>query len=223
MKEAGARSSDVAVNMPGQGTHGVERASADRLAGQDLEPGLDHVQPRGPGRREEQEHGGMRGKPGLHGRRRVRGRIVHHDVQRAPAISVGDLLQEGQEVGSGVPRAALAEHPPARHLQRRIQARQAVPTISRASAGPAARAAEEAMVGCGSKPGSASSHRDRARFSDRAPLALAVAQRARRGGHDARQKTPEDRTQACRPEEERAETPCTRQPLSRHEARASAW
>jgi hypothetical protein len=44
-----------------------------------------------------------------------------------------------------------------------------------------------------------------------------------RGGHDARQQTPEDRTQACRPKEERAETPCTRQPLSRHEARASAW
>jgi hypothetical protein len=44
-----------------------------------------------------------------------------------------------------------------------------------------------------------------------------------RGGHDARQQKPEDRTQACRPKEERAETPCTRQPLSRHEARASAW
>src|SRR2546422_7067730 len=38
---------DVGLDMPDQRRHGVERAAPDRLAGEDAEPGLDHVEPGG--------------------------------------------------------------------------------------------------------------------------------------------------------------------------------
>src|SRR5216683_2042591 len=100
---------EVALDVADEGAHGVERPSADRLAGEDAEPRFDYVQPRGPGRGEVKMHPGMCRQPGLHGRWGVRGGVVENDVQLLPPIAAGQPLEEGQEVGPRVPGAALAQ------------------------------------------------------------------------------------------------------------------
>src|SRR5438034_5382254 len=120
---------DVALDMPDQSADGVERATANRLAREDAEPGLDHVEPGGALGGEVKLDLRMLGEPGLHRRRRMRGRVIEDDVQFAAAVAPRHPREEAQEIGPGVPRCAVAEHAAARDLQRRIQARQAVAPI----------------------------------------------------------------------------------------------
>src|SRR2546422_3127427 len=78
---------DVAVDMPDQSANGVERATANRLAREDAEPGLDHVEPGGALGGEVKLDLRMLGEPGLHRRRRMRGRVIEDDVQCAAAVA----------------------------------------------------------------------------------------------------------------------------------------
>src|SRR5207245_11177218 len=64
---------DVAVDMPDQSANGVERATANRLAREDAEPGLDHGAPGGAPGGEVKRDLRMLGEPRLHRRGRVRG------------------------------------------------------------------------------------------------------------------------------------------------------
>src|SRR6266481_2912447 len=56
---------EVALDVADQGADGLEGAAAHRLAGEDAEPGLDHVQPRSALGCEMKVHLGMPGQPGL--------------------------------------------------------------------------------------------------------------------------------------------------------------
>src|SRR2546427_13078517 len=117
---------DVALDMPDQGRHGVERAAPDRLAGEDAEPGLDHVEPGGTLRSEVEVDLRMPSEPCLHRGRRMRGRVVEDDVQGTPTIAAGHAFDEAQEIGACVLRRALAHHAAAPGLQGGVQARQAL-------------------------------------------------------------------------------------------------
>jgi len=121
--------SDIGLDVADQGTDGVERAAPDRLAGEDAEPRLDHVEPGGALRGEVELDRRMLGEPRLYRRGRMRGRVVEHDVQRAAALTAGDSFEEAQEIGAGVPRCTLADHATARDLQRRVQTCQAIAPV----------------------------------------------------------------------------------------------
>lgn len=55
--------------------------------------------------------------------------VVQDDVQRLAAVAADQTLEERQEVGTGVPRAAFPDDLAARDLEGRIQAGQAVAPI----------------------------------------------------------------------------------------------
>src|SRR6266571_7887252 len=101
---------DVGLDVANQRADRVERAAADGLSGEDPKPGLDHVEPGRALGGEVKLDFGMLGEPGLHIGRRVRGRVVEHDVEFATAIAAGHALDEAQEVGPGVPRRAVPDH-----------------------------------------------------------------------------------------------------------------
>src|SRR5215475_8791310 len=73
---------EVAFDVAYKGADGIERPAAHRLARQNAEPRLHHVEPRGPGRREMKLDARMRGQPGLHRGGRMRRRVVENDMQR---------------------------------------------------------------------------------------------------------------------------------------------
>src|SRR5881296_92919 len=85
---------DVGLDMPDQRRHGVERAAPDRLAGEDAEPGLDHVEPGGTLRSEVEVDLRMPSEPCLHRGRRMRGRVVEDDVQGTPTIAGATRLMK---------------------------------------------------------------------------------------------------------------------------------
>ncbi len=62
---------DVVADVLGQRADRIEGAAANRLAGQDAEPGFDPVHPRGPLGCEMKLHPGMLFKPGFDGRSRM--------------------------------------------------------------------------------------------------------------------------------------------------------
>jgi hypothetical protein len=47
------------------------------------------------------------GEPGFHGRVFVGAVVVAHDVQGRAGVGAGDLFEEGEELGMGVPVAAV--------------------------------------------------------------------------------------------------------------------
>ena len=69
------------------------------------------------------------GQPGLHGGVLVGGVVVYHDVQFAPRVGLGDMLEELQELVVSMPRVAGIGHLAGRDFQRREQGRGAVPDI----------------------------------------------------------------------------------------------
>src|SRR3989475_13316138 len=85
---------DVGLDMPDQRRHGVERAAPDRLAGEDAEPGLDHVEPGGTLRSEVEVDLRMPSEPCLDGGRRIGGRRVEDDVQGTPTIAAGPTFDK---------------------------------------------------------------------------------------------------------------------------------
>src|SRR5215470_4919689 len=92
---------EVSLDVPDEGADRVERAAADRLAGEDAEPGLDHVEPGSALRGEVKVDGRMLREPRLHGRGGMRGRGVEHDMQVTTVIAARDAFEEAQEVGPG--------------------------------------------------------------------------------------------------------------------------
>src|SRR4030095_12036031 len=117
---------DVGLDMTDQSADGVERATPDRLAREDAEPRLDHVEPGRALRREVELDLRMFAEPRLHRGRRMSRRVVEDDVQLPATVTAHDPPHEAQEVGAGMPRCALAQDAAARNLQRRIQTRQAI-------------------------------------------------------------------------------------------------
>src|SRR6266542_555234 len=120
---------DVSLNVPDEGADGVERAAADRFAGEDAEPRLDHVEPGGALRGEVELDLGMLREPRLHGRCGMRGRVVEDDMQVTAAIAARDAFDEAQEVGARVARRTRAQHAPTADLQRGVQAREAIALV----------------------------------------------------------------------------------------------
>src|SRR4029453_6020552 len=96
---------DVGLDMTDQSAEGVKRATPDRLAREDAEPRLDHVEPGRALRREVELDLRMLAEPRLHCGRRMGGRVVEDDVQFPAAVAAHDALHEAQEVSAGVPRA----------------------------------------------------------------------------------------------------------------------
>src|SRR5512141_1226209 len=120
---------DVMTNVLDQGADRVEGAPANRLAGQDAEPSLDHVQPGGAGRGEVEMNPGMRFLPRPDFGRLVGGRVVENDMQVSLVIAARENVEEPEEVGSCVAFAALPDHPPGGDLKGGIQACQAVALV----------------------------------------------------------------------------------------------
>src|SRR6266478_6944090 len=111
---------DVGLDMTDQRADRVERATPDRLAREDAEPRLDHVEPGRALRSEVELDLRMLAEPRLHRGRRMGGRVVENDVQLTATVPAHDPPHEAQEVGAGVSRRALAQDAAARDLQRRI-------------------------------------------------------------------------------------------------------
>src|SRR3989442_13605126 len=88
---------DVGLDVANQGADRVERATPDGLAGEDPEPGFHQVEPGRALRGEGKMDRGMLVKPGTNRLRRMRGRVVEHDVQLVIAGAARRGLQEGEE------------------------------------------------------------------------------------------------------------------------------
>src|SRR5437667_10582147 len=71
---------DIRFELANEGADRVERPPADRLAGEDAEPGLDHVEPRRACGSEGKLDLGILFQPRLHGRGRMRGRVGGPDL-----------------------------------------------------------------------------------------------------------------------------------------------
>ena len=120
---------DVATDVLDQGADRVEGTAANRLAGQDAEPGLDHVQPRGAGGSEVEVNPGMGLLPRPDLGRLVGRRVVEDDMQIALVVTTCQDVEEPEEVGSCVALTALPDHSPGGDLKGGIQARQAVAAV----------------------------------------------------------------------------------------------
>lgn len=72
---------DVALDVFHEGPDRVEGAQANGFPSQDAEPGLYHVQPRSPGRREVEANARVSLQPCVDLRGLVRGRVVEDDMQ----------------------------------------------------------------------------------------------------------------------------------------------
>src|SRR3989442_8221254 len=104
---------DVGLDMANQCADRVERAPANGLSGEDPEPGLDHVEPGRALGREVKLDLGMLVEPGLHRRRRMRGRVIEHDVELAAPVAAGRALEGGPEIGPRRWRGEGPHHAPA--------------------------------------------------------------------------------------------------------------
>src|SRR5436309_11180256 len=117
---------DVAKDVLDQGTDGVERASANRLLGQDAEPGLDQVDPRSSFGGEVEVDPGTLFQPFTHRRSGVRRGVVDDDVQLLLGVTALHAVEEADEVETGVALATLAEDAATGDPQRRIEAGQPI-------------------------------------------------------------------------------------------------
>src|SRR5689334_25205040 len=100
---------DIGLDVTDQRADGIERTPPDRLASEDAEPCLDHVEPGRALRREVELDLRMLAEPPLHRGRRMSRRVVEDDVQFTAAVPAHHTSHEAQEVGAGVPRRALAQ------------------------------------------------------------------------------------------------------------------
>ncbi|ALA59356.1 hypothetical protein NITMOv2_2951 [Nitrospira moscoviensis] len=131
---------DVALDVFHEGPDCVEGSPANGFPGQDAEPGLHHVQPRCPGRREVEVHARVRLQPRLYLRGLVRGRVVEDDMQGALPIMPAEHVQEPKEVGPGVSFAALADDRSGSDFQSGVQTGQSIALVVMSLPGRKARA-----------------------------------------------------------------------------------
>ncbi len=120
---------DVVPNMTDESTDRWKGAAANGLTGQDIEPGLDHVQPRRTRGREVKVNTRMVVEPGAYVRRGVRGRVVEDDVQLASSVAPAESLEETKEVGARVRVRAFTEHASRRGLEGGVQTGEPVTLI----------------------------------------------------------------------------------------------
>ena len=106
---------------------------------------------------------GLLGQPGLDVGVLVGGVVVHHDVQLAARVGLGDLLEEAQELVVAVPRVAGVGDLAGRDLQGGEQGGGAVPLVVVGGLLGQARAASAGSARSGPAPGSGTSRRRTAR------------------------------------------------------------
>lgn len=85
-----------------EGTDSLEAAPAERLTGEDAEPRLDLVQPRGRAWREVEVHALVTTEPALDLGCLVGGHIVEDDVDLAARVGSGDEVEEVEELDGPV-------------------------------------------------------------------------------------------------------------------------
>ena len=112
---------DVVADVSGQGADRIERAPANRLAGEDAEPGFDHVEPGGSLGGEVKLHPGMLREPGFDGRSGMSRGVVDNDVQVLFAVTPLQPFDKAQEIASRVAGGTLAHDGVGGHFQGRIQ------------------------------------------------------------------------------------------------------
>src|SRR5207249_4806440 len=120
---------DVGLDVADEPSNRVERSSAYGLPRQDAEPRLDHVQPRGTGRREVEANVRVLFEPALHVRGEMSRRVIEDDVQLLPTVVASEHLEEPEEVRARVTLRALTDDLPGRDLECRVQARQTMAPI----------------------------------------------------------------------------------------------
>ncbi len=107
----------------------IEAAAANRLRGDQAEPALEQVEPRGAGRSEVQMKARMSGPP-LSNHRMFMGPVVVVDqMQLTSQIAVGQRFQEGDDLQVGMALEATPVDFAAGHLQRGEQAGRAVASV----------------------------------------------------------------------------------------------
>lgn len=120
---------DVVADLLDQDVDAGERAAADGLPGQDSEPDLDLVQPRGADGCEMEVDVRVLDQPLLDLWGGVRREVVQDHVYVLPGVRFHRLLEEGQEVLAVPGRPALADHFTGGHVQGGEQVRGAVPDV----------------------------------------------------------------------------------------------
>ena len=120
---------DVVVDVSDETLDGFEGASTNGLAGEDSEPGLDHVEPRRPLGGEVELNPRVGLKPLLDGGCGVCGRVVENDVKVAFGIGASQAFHEGEEVISVVCGGAFTDHTPARDFESGVEARESIAAI----------------------------------------------------------------------------------------------
>src|SRR5262245_38411698 len=120
---------EEARDVPDEGADRLEGPAAHRFAGQDTEPRLDHVEPRGAGWREVEVDPGVLSQPGADSGRRMRRGVVEDNMQVPAAVPPGYLPQECQEVGACMAWGTAAQNAAGGHLQGRVQAREAMALV----------------------------------------------------------------------------------------------
>ena len=123
-----------------QARDAVEAAAANGLRGDQAEPALDQVEPRGAGRGEVQMKARMGGQPVLYRGMLVGAVVVADQMQFQLGVALGQRLQEGDELGVPMAPVATRMDLAAGHLQRGEQAGGTVTQVITRSCGRAARA-----------------------------------------------------------------------------------
>src|SRR5579885_2036923 len=109
--------------------HAVEAAAADGLLGDQGEPALHQVEPRGAGGREMELDARMGGQPLLYRRVFVGPVVVADQVQFPARVAAGQRLEEGDELLVPMATKAARVDLAAGHLQRRKQTGGAVTNV----------------------------------------------------------------------------------------------
>jgi hypothetical protein len=120
---------EVIVDVRHESPDGVERASSDGLASEDSEPGFNHVQPRCSLGSEVEVDTGVLCEPVQDGWCGVGGGVIEDDVEFSLPIALLEMLEETQEVGTGVRGATLTNDFAADDLEGGIEARDAGATV----------------------------------------------------------------------------------------------
>ena len=100
---------DVRPDVPYESGDGVEGTSSNGLAGEDTEPGLDHVEPGSALGCEVKREAGVLGKPSLDGRGGVGRGVVQDDVKLSAAVEPVESAKKTEEVSTVMGLRAMAD------------------------------------------------------------------------------------------------------------------
>src|ERR1700747_1267036 len=121
---------DVITDRSYQLSHATEGPSADALVGDFRKKAFHQIQPRSPSRSEVPMIPGVRGKPGLHRRMRVRTIIIQNQMDHQSAWCAAlDPLEKTQKLLMAMARHAVAQHLAAQDVQGRKQSSRPVASV----------------------------------------------------------------------------------------------